>query len=124
MNGGLAGLIISLGQYTPPSNTTIAVPAGSIVISGQAPTLPAAASTWDPATLGNGATLSGGNLVATATATAGAAYGNQSRTYGTGPWYFEVTISGVDNNQIVGLGTSSMVSGGFFPGFNNNGFNY
>lgn len=72
MNAGLSGLILSLGQYTAPSDTTIAVPAGSIVIAGQAPTLtgfesgplaPYVASLWSVAWLKLLMTLYSGPLI-------------------------------------------------------------
>lgn len=64
----------------------------------------AATSTWDPANLATGATLSGSNLTLTHPPAAGGTGGSRGTTaYTSGDRYFEVTVATAATELIIGI---------------------
>lgn len=77
--------------------------------------------TWNSADKDADVTLSGSDLVASVTAAAGSVRGTQSRSSGT--YYFEITTSGADVQQMPGLGKSTATLTDF-PGKDANGWGF
>lgn len=65
-----------------------------------------ATSTWDPANLGTGSALSGGNLVLTCPLAGNTGGSRGTTAYSSGDRYFEVTVSGSATELVIGVGRS------------------
>lgn len=77
-----------------------------------------AATTWDPAALGAGITLSGGNLTATYSGASSTNAGKANKSHSTGKFYFETNwiVGGGSNAREWGIGNSSAGTTGYQVG--------
>ena len=94
---------------------------GSAWVLGLPPGATAWGGTWNSADKSASVTLSGSDLIASTTTSTGGVRGTQGRS--SGVYYFEVTQSGADNNQIAGVGKST-ANISFFPGLDADGWGY
>jgi hypothetical protein len=94
---------------------------GSAFTLGLPPVATAWGGTWNNADKSAGVTLSGSDLIASTTATAGGVRGTQGRS--SGVYYFEITHSGADSAQLSGVGNSS-ANISLYPGSDTNGWAY
>ena len=82
-----------------------------------------AATTWNPAAIGTGITLTNGNLTANPTSVSGWTSGRATTSKASGKWYFEVTIgaSGTNTNVEIGVMNSGATLSSYI-GSDTNGF--
>ncbi len=78
--------------------------------------------TWNPSDQSN-VTLSGGDLVATASTATGNGGVRGTSSHSGGDWYFEVTVTGSVIESSVGLANTSSTLNGI-PGANSNSWGY
>lgn len=84
----------------------------------------AGGGTWDPANKAAGVTLSGGNLVATLSASGGGTGGAKGTVvYSSGKRYFEVTVSAASTELAIGC-ANAIASTGNPPGSTTDSYGY